>query len=141
MESIDENRSAGTADPTAEARRPFAVLAASSGPSRATNSQDLVAFDRHELRTILDLYARKVAEGEWRDYALDFSVQKAVFSVFRRSSEFALYRIEKVPRLARKQGAYSVIAATGLVLKRGHDLSRVITILDKRLKLVADSGS
>jgi hypothetical protein len=93
------------------------------------------------LRAILDLYARKVAEGEWRDYALDFSAQKAVFSIFRRSSEFALYRIEKVPRLARKQGAYAVIAATGLVVKRGHELRRVIAVLDKKLRLVADRGA
>ena len=65
-----------------------------------------MSFDRAELREILDLYARKVAEGEWRDYALDFTAQKAVFSIFRRTSEFALYQIEKTPRLARKQGAY-----------------------------------
>ena len=62
--------------------------------------------------------------------------EKAVFSVFRRSSEIPLYRIEKAPKLARRQGAYSVIAATGLILKRGHDLSRVLRALDKGLRLV-----
>ncbi len=97
----------------------------------------VVTFDRHELRVILDLYGRKVADGEWRDYAIDFTPQKAVFSIFRRTSEFPLYRIEKVPKLARKQGAFSVIAATGLILKRGHDLARVVSVLDKKLKLVA----
>jgi hypothetical protein len=141
MEPIDENRSAGMAESSVEVRRPFPVLATAGGPARATSASDIVAFDRHELREILDLYARKVAEGEWRDYALDFSAQKAVFSIFRRSSEFALYRIEKVPRLARKQGAYSVIAATGLVVKRGHELRRVIAVLDKKLRLVADRGA
>lgn len=141
MEPIDENRSAGTAESSVEVRRPFPVLATAGGPTRATSASDIVSFDRNELREILNLYARKVAEGEWRDYALDFSTQKAVFSIFRRSSEFALYRIEKVPRLARKQGAYSVIAATGLVVKRGHELRRVIAVLDKTLRLVADRGA
>src|ERR671917_2407021 len=97
-----------------------------------------VTFNRAELRTILDLYARKVADGEWRDYAIDFTRDRAVFSVFRRTSEVPLYRIEKDPRLARRQGAYSVVAASGLVLKRGHDLARVLRVLDKPLKLVAN---
>jgi hypothetical protein len=97
-----------------------------------------VSFSRAELREILDLYARKVAEGEWRDYAIDFLREKAVFSIFRRTSEIPLYRVEKDPRLARRQGAYSVITASGLILKRGHDLSRVLRVLDKPLKLVTN---
>jgi hypothetical protein len=83
------------------------------------------------------LYGRKVAAGEWRDYAIDFGREKAVFSVFRRASEVPLYRIEKNPRLARRQGAYSVIAATGLILKRGHDLGRVLGVLEKNIRLAA----
>ena len=97
-----------------------------------------VSFNRMELRTILDLYARKVADGEWRDYAIDFTRDKAVFSVFRRTSEIPLYRIERDPKLARRQGAYAVVAASGLVLKRGHELARVLRVLDKRLSLVAN---
>jgi hypothetical protein len=96
-----------------------------------------VTFDRSELRQILNLYGRKVAAGEWRDYAIEFTSQKAVFSIYRRASEYPLYRIEKTPRLARKQGVYSVLAATGRVLKRSHDLAPLITALDKRLKLVS----
>lgn len=138
MEQIDENRIAGTAESSAEIRRPYPMLATAGVPVRATGAPDLVAFDRQELREILDLYARKVAEGEWRDYALDFSAQKAVFSIFRRSSEFALYRIEKAPKLARKQGAYAVVTATGLIVKRGHELHRVLAVLDKKLRLVPD---
>ncbi len=95
-----------------------------------------ISFDRRELSQILNVYGRKVANGEWRDYAIDTLREKAVFSVFRRSSEMPLYRIEKTPRLARRQGAYSVIAATGLILKRGHDLARVLRALDKGLRLV-----
>ena len=95
-----------------------------------------IAFDRRELNQILDIYGRKVASGEWRDYAIDTLREKAVFSVFRRASETPLYRIEKAPRLARRQGAYSVIAATGLILKRGSDLGRVLRALDRGLRLV-----
>ena len=87
---------------------------------------------------ILDLYSRMVAGGEWRDYAMDFTRGRAVFSIFRRSSEVPIYRIEKVPSLARRQGAYSVTAASGIVLKRGHDLARVLRVLDKRLRLVTN---
>jgi hypothetical protein len=93
-------------------------------------------FDRRELKEILALYGRKVAAGEWRDYAIDVGREKAVFSVFRRSSECALFRIEKHPRLARKQGAYSVIAATGVILKRGHDLKRVLGVLEPSVRIV-----
>src|SRR5690349_24961028 len=85
-----------------------------------------VTFDRRELMRILDLYGRKVAAGEWRDYAIAFLKDRAVFSVFRRASEMPLYRIEKNMALARRQGAYAVVAASGLVLKRGHSLDRVL---------------
>lgn len=95
-----------------------------------------VSFDRHELREILNLYGRKVAQGEWRDYAIDFSPTKAVFAVFRRTSEYPLYKIVKDPRLARKQGIYSVVAQNGLILKRGFELARVLNVLDKPMRLV-----
>jgi len=96
-----------------------------------------VTFDRRELNRILGLYGRKVAAGEWRDYAIDFRKDRAVFSVFRRSSEVPIYRIEKNPRLGRPQGAYSVISATGLILRRGHELDRVLRALDRSLSVVA----
>lgn len=95
-----------------------------------------VSFDRKELSAILNLYGRKVSEGEWRDYAIDFLSDMAVFSVFRRTSEMPLYRIVKTPALARRQGAYAVTTTGGLTLKRGHELSRVLQVLDKPLKLV-----
>ena len=95
-----------------------------------------VTFNRLELNRILNLYGRMVAAGEWRVYAIDFLKDKAVFSIFRRSSEVPLYRIEKDPRLARKQGAYSVISAGGLILRRGHDLDRVLMVIDRKLALV-----
>ena len=93
----------------------------------------VVRFDRGELNRILGVYCRMVSAGEWRDYALDFLEETAVFSVFRRTSEMPLFRIEKRPRLRGKQGQYSVIAAGGLVMKRGQDLDQVLKIFDKRL--------
>src|SRR5512135_659227 len=95
-----------------------------------------VTFSRRELNRILDLYCRKVAAGEWRDYAIDFLRDRAVFSVYRRASEVPIYRIEKDPRLARKQGMYSVISATGLILRRGHELERVLLVIDRKLAVV-----
>src|ERR1700724_549595 len=95
-----------------------------------------VTFDRRELNRILGLYGRKVAAGEWRDYAIDFLRDRAVFSVFRRASEVPIYRIEKNPQLSRRQGVYSVISATGLILKRGHELERVLLVIDRKLAVV-----
>ncbi|MFC3161733.1 DUF2794 domain-containing protein [Ciceribacter thiooxidans] len=95
-----------------------------------------VTFHRKELDSILWIYGRMVGEGEWRDYAIDHLKDRAVFSVFKRSGELPLYRIEKDPKLAAKQGAYSVIHTSGRVLKRGHELAQVLKIFDKKLKLV-----
>src|SRR5512146_2029883 len=98
-----------------------------TGPAPAP----VVSFNRIELSRILNLYGRMVSDGEWRDYAIDFLRDRAVFSVFRRASEMPIYRIEKDPRLARRQGAYSVVSATGLIVRRGHELDRVLRVLDK----------
>ena len=95
-----------------------------------------VTFDRRELERILGLYGRMVAAGEWRDYAIDFLRDRAVFSVFRHAAEVPIYRIEKNPKLARRQGAYSVITATGLIMRRGHELDRVLRVLDKPEKQI-----
>jgi hypothetical protein len=95
-----------------------------------------VTFNRRELNRILGLYGRKVAAGEWRDYAIDCLKDRAVFSVFRRACEMPIYRIEKNPRLARRQGAYSVISATGLIVRRGPDLDPVLRAIDRTLSLV-----
>jgi hypothetical protein len=98
-----------------------------------------VTFDRRELNAILSVYGRMVAANEWRDYAIDWLKDAAVFSVYRRTSEVPLFRIEKRPKLRNRQGAYSVIGATGVILKRGHDLSQVLRVFDKKLlRLVGD---
>ena len=95
-----------------------------------------VFFDRRELELILRVYGRMVAAGEWRDYAIDFGRERAVFAILRRTGETPLYRIEKDPKRSEKQGAYAVIAQDGRVLKRGHDLERVVLVLEKPAKVV-----
>ena len=95
-----------------------------------------VRFDRRELDQILRLYGRMVAANEWRDYAIDHLSDRAVFSVFRRASEVPLFQIVKDPKLARRQGAFAVIAAGGRILKRGQELGRVLGVFDSKLKLV-----
>lgn len=95
-----------------------------------------VTFDRRELDQILRVYGTMVAAGEWRDYAIDHLRDEAIFSVYRRSSEVPLFRIVKTPKLRARQGAYSVVAATGAILKRGHELARVLGVFDSKLRLV-----
>src|SRR5262245_9628749 len=95
-----------------------------------------VTFDRRELDLILRLYGRMVAANEWRDYAIDHLSDRAVFSVFRRASETPLFQIVKNPKLSRNQGGFSVVATTGAILKRGHELARVLGVFDRTLRLV-----
>ena len=91
-----------------------------------------VRFDRREFDQILQVYGRMVALGEWRDYSLSFGREVAVFSVYRRTTEVPLYRIEKRPKLRGRQGAYAVVNAAGLVLRRGRDLAQVLKVLEAR---------
>ncbi len=95
-----------------------------------------VCFDREELTTLLNLYGRNVSSGEWRDYALDFLSERALFSIYRHNSEQPVFVIEKNPKLARKQGQYRVIGHQGRVLRRGCSLSRVVRVLDPGFMLV-----
>ncbi len=101
------------------------------GPASADHFP--VAFDRKELNTILALYGRMVAAGEWRDYGMSFLKDMAVFSVFRRTADHPVYRIEKRPKLRLKQGQYSVVAMDGHILRRGHDLQKVLQVLERKL--------
>lgn len=106
------------------------------GEVRRRNTPEPVTFQRRELDLILRIYGRMVAEGQWRDYAIDHLRDRAIFSTFRRSSEVPLYRIEKDPSRARKQGAFAIISAAGQVLKRGHELETVLKYFDKSPRLV-----
>ncbi|MEM1074921.1 MAG: DUF2794 domain-containing protein [Pseudomonadota bacterium] len=92
-----------------------------------------VAFHRTELSVILSLYGRFVAAGEWRDYGISSLRDVAVFSVFRRTAENPLYRIEKRPKQRDKQGMYTVVGMDGQILRRGHDLKTVLRVLERKL--------
>jgi len=97
-----------------------------------TQRSEQVAFDRRELSTILGVYGRKVSEGEWRDYAIGMGAEAAIFAIFRRTAEVPLFRIEKRPKLRNRQGLYAVIATSGQILKRGHDLAQVLRVFETR---------
>ncbi|MGI3169457.1 DUF2794 domain-containing protein [Pseudooceanicola sp. C21-150M6] len=108
-------------------------------PTPFTGSQgERVAFHRTELSVILSLYGRMVAAGEWRDYGLSTLTDVAIFSVFRRTAEQPLYRIEKRPKMQGKQGMYSVVGMNGQILKRGHDLKTVLRVLERKLIRVVE---
>jgi hypothetical protein len=98
--------------------------------------QTVIAFDRRELMLILSVYGRKVAAGEWRDYAMDFLKDRALFSIYARVSERPLFVVEKDPKLRNRQGQYMVTNQHGRILKRGHDLGHVLRVLDPDLVVV-----
>ncbi|RYH06418.1 DUF2794 domain-containing protein [Tropicimonas sp. IMCC6043] len=107
-------------------------------PSLAGCLPQQVAFDRRELGLILTLYGRMVAAGEWRDYGISHLREVAVFSIFRRTAEHPLYRIEKRPKLRQRQGMYAVLGPDGQILKRGHDLKTVLRVLERKLIRAVD---
>lgn len=109
----------------------------SSATTPASKMPAVTAFDRKELSLILNVYGRKVGQGEWRDYAMDFLRERAVFSVYARVSERPLFLIEKTPRLRNRQGQYAVTNQQGRILKRGHDLAQVLRVLDPQLAIVS----
>jgi Protein of unknown function (DUF2794) len=104
-----------------------------SAPIRLVPPGEQVAFDRKELNQIMGLYGRMVAAGEWRDYALAFLKEVAIFAAFRRATEYPLYRIEKRPRLRQRQGQYALMGSEGQVLKRGNDLGSLLAVLERKL--------
>lgn len=137
MAEDDTQESPGRQDAAEASRSDKIVHLQTAQPAQPV--METVHFDRRELDQILRIYSLMVGAGEWRDYAIDSLRDRAVFSVFRRASEIPLYRIEKTPKLARRQGAYSVVAASGMILKRGHELANVLKVFDKPLKVVASN--
>jgi Protein of unknown function (DUF2794) len=125
--------SAMAEDPIAFHRAALIVRETARNSPENSPAIPVTRFDRSELNRILAVYGRMVAAGEWRDYAMDFLEEVAVFSVFRRTSEMPLFRIEKQPKLKTRQGQYCVIAAGGLVMKRGQELAQVLKVFDKKL--------
>lgn len=105
----------------------------STGAFPPSPPPEQIVFHRSELSVIMSLYGRMVAAGEWRDYGLSHLREMAVFSVFRRTAENPLYRIEKRPKLRTRQGQYSVVGMDGQILKRGNDLKTVLRVLERKL--------
>lgn len=98
-----------------------------------TASGEQVSFHRTELSLILALYGQMVAAGLWRDYGISMLRDVAVFAIFRHTAEHPLYRIEKRPKFAARQGQFAVIAMDGRILKRGPDLAIVLRVLERNL--------
>ncbi len=118
--------------------KPGSLVLVHTGEPTASGSKVpvIVTFDRRELTTILAVYGRKVGQGEWRDYAMDFLRDRAVFSIYARVSERPLFIVEKTPKLRNRQGQYSVTNQQGRILKRGHDIAQVLRVLDPQLAVV-----
>ncbi|MEQ8655930.1 MAG: DUF2794 domain-containing protein [Hyphomicrobiales bacterium] len=134
LDAHRQSRSKSYAAPKTSSDAIVHIVTSNNAPPSA-NQPSQIAFNRRELDVILNVYGRMVADGEWRDYAIDMLKDRAVFSVFRRAAEVPLYTIEKDPKMARRQGAYKVVAASGQILKRGHDLKQVLKVFDKKPKL------
>lgn len=103
---------------------------------RSGKIPEIIRFDRKELNLLLNVYGKKVAKGEWRDYAMDMLADRALFSIYRRTSERPQFVVEKNPRLRNKQGQYIVTNAQGRVLKRGHELEKVLRVLEPSLIVI-----
>ena len=96
-----------------------------------------VSFNRRDIDILMQFYSARVGTGEWRDYAMDMLKDRAIFSIFKRASEVPIYTVHKTPKLAKRQGEWSLLNANGLILKRGKDLRQVLKVLDKKPKLTS----
>ena len=118
------------------AERPVTGHAITPSRNHKSKAPEIVSFDRRELSILLNVYGRKVASGEWRDYAMDMLSDRAMFSIYRHASERPQFIIEKNPKLRNRQGQYNVINYQGRTLKRGHDLANVVRVLEPYLAVV-----
>ena len=88
--------------------------------------EDKYFFEKHELKTILDLYAKMVSEGSWKDYGLSISSRQVGFSVFKNAAENANYKICKNFKPLSKNLRYLITDSRGKILKNSHDLIKLI---------------
>ena len=136
---VDETIVLGRAEALSTARTYSWSATTDSSPSRSPDPRDVcIRFDRLELKRILNTYGRMVMAGEWRDYGIAGLSDRAVFSIFRHAAEAPLYRVEKHPSLARKQGAWAVFGQGGQILNRGHELPLVLRVFEKGKFSVVD---
>ncbi len=104
-------------------------------PQRPRHRRKIVVFDRSELGQLLNLYAKRVAAGEWRDYAIDFRPGMAMFSVFRHTAEQPLFAVAKMAPGAQRQGDYVVVSGPRRIAQGG-SIAEVLATLERRLQLI-----
>ena len=95
-----------------------------------------IYFNRRELNSLLSLYSRQVARGEWRDYAIDHGPGMAVFSIFRHSHERPLFSIAKRIRTPGRSPDYVVLNGPQR-LKSGASIDEVLEVFDQKLRVVS----
>ena len=83
-------------------------------------------FEKNELKIILDLYAKMVSEGSWRDYGLSISSKQVSFSVFKNAAENAIYKICKNFKPSNKNLRYLITDTNGKILKNSFDLENLL---------------
>ena len=83
-------------------------------------------FEKDELKIILDLYAKMVSDGSWKDYGLNISSKQVSFSVFRNAAENALYKICKNFKPKNKNLKYLITDVNGKILKNSYDLKILV---------------
>ena len=87
-------------------------------------------FEKDELKIILDLYAKMVSEGSWKDYGLNISSKQVSFSVFRNAAENAIYKICKNFKPKNKNLKYLITDTNGKILKNSFDLKNLLKNID-----------
>ena len=98
-----------------------------------SSAKFMVSFNRYELNLILRIYGQMVSRGDWRDYSISSFDSKAVFSIFKRTSENPIYNIEKRPKKQRRNNIYSVKTIDGQIINDGSILEQVLRIFNRRL--------
>jgi len=83
-------------------------------------------FEKNELKIILDLYAKMVSAGSWKDYGLNISIRQVSFSVFKNAAENALYKICKNFKPNNKSLKYLITDSNGKILKNSFDLKTLL---------------
>ena len=99
-----------------------------NNPQKQTEERQF--FEKDELKIILDLYAKMVSEGSWKDYGLNISSKQVSFSVFRNAAENALYKICKNFKPKNKNLKYLITDTNGKILKNSYDLKILLNKVD-----------
>ena len=99
------------------------------------NENQRYFFEKQELKIILDLYAKMVSEGSWKDYGLSISSKQVSFSVFKNATENAIYKICKNFKPANKNLKYMITDTNGKILKNSYDINSLVDKVNwKKLK-------